>query len=202
MITVSLGIQAWADLTYGTFTWAQLPGYFTPLANIAGIVALVAAALAGSREPDWVASLRVNAATYLVVVGVVYWTMLAPYTSPKFPLVNAILHGGAGLILALDWLLIGGARLPRWRMLWTVMTLPAAWMGYLLVRAFHDGWVPYPFLDPARGAVAIAQTVGAIVLAGVAVAALLRLLAAAGPRARRQRRARGSYAATGILSDR
>ncbi|WNM25863.1 Pr6Pr family membrane protein [Demequina capsici] len=181
LISVALGMQAWADLTYGTFTWAQLPGYFTPLANIAGILALIAAAFVGSREPAWVAALRVNAATYLLVVGAVYWLLLAPYTTPMFPWANAVLHGGAAVILSLDWLLVGERRRPRWRDLWTVLTLPALWVGYLLARALVDGWVPYPFLDPARGALAITETLGVIVLVGLAIAAALRLLVAFRP---------------------
>ncbi|WP_062377824.1 Pr6Pr family membrane protein [Demequina pelophila] len=173
IITFALAVQAWADLTYGTFTWGQLPGYFTPLANLAGIVALVAAAVVGGREPRWVALLRVNAATYLVIVGAVYWAMLASYAQPLFPWANAILHGGAGVMLAADWLLVR----PRVRLplssLWSVLSLPAVWVSYLMVRAFLDGWVPYPFLDPARGVLAITATLAAISAAGLAVAAVL-----------------------------
>lgn len=203
VIAIALGAQAWADLTYGTFTWAQLPGYFTPLANLAGILALVVAAFAGRRDPAWVQALRVNAATYLVIVGAVYWLLLAPHAgAPYFPWANAVIHGGAGLIVAADWILVGERRRPRWGDIWTVLLLPLAWMGYLLVRATTDGWVPYPFLDPALGLATIATTVGAIVLVGLAVAAVLRGLAAVRPGARTGVRAPAGYAATGIRSAR
>ncbi|WP_062202311.1 Pr6Pr family membrane protein [Demequina salsinemoris] len=182
VIAIALGAQAWADLTHGTFTWAQLPGYFTPLANLAGILALVVAAFAGRHDPAWVQTLRVNAATYLVVVGAVYWLLLAPHAGhPYFPWANAVIHGGAGLIVAADWVLIGGRRRPRWRDVWSVLIMPALWLGYLFVRATTDGWVPYPFLDPALGFATVATTVSVIVLIGLAVSAALRALGAVAP---------------------
>ncbi|MDN4474377.1 Pr6Pr family membrane protein [Demequina sp. SYSU T00192] len=181
VILSALGFQAWADLTYGTFTWGQLPGYFTPLANLAGIVALLAASRVSRPEARWVTVLRVNSATYLVVVGAVYWALLAPFTTPYFPWANAILHGGSGAILVLDWILIGGRRRLPLGTLWSVLGLPAAWVSYLLFRAFLDGWVPYPFLDPARGLAAILATLGAIAAVGLGVSGILRVLAVLRP---------------------
>lgn len=173
VIAAALGVQAWADLTYGTFTWAQLPGYFTPLAALAAVVALVSAAFAVTDEPRWVALLRVNAATYGVVTGAVYWYLLAGVATPVYPWANMVLHGGAGAVLVADWLLVGKpVRLPL-RTLWTVLVVPAAWIGYLLVRATLDGWVPYPFLDPAQGIATVAFTVLVIACTGLVVAAIL-----------------------------
>ena len=174
LIMAGLWVQAWADLTYGTFTWAQLPGFFTPVAALAGILALVCAAVAGAREPHWVSLLRVNAATYAVITGVVYWTLLAQHVHPKVPWANVILHGGAGILLAADWLVVGPRRRLPWHTIWTVLAIPAMWLGYLGLRAAHDGWVPYPFLDPALGAVKIAGTIAVMMAAGLAVAAALR----------------------------
>ncbi|MFW2514243.1 Pr6Pr family membrane protein [Demequina sp. SO4-13] len=173
VIAAALGVQAWADLSYGTFTWAQLPGYFTPLAALAAVVALVAAAVAGADEPRWVALLRVNAATYGVVTGAVYWYMLAGVATPVYPWANMVLHGGAGAVLVADWLLVGKpVRLPL-RTLWTVLVVPAGWIAYLMVRATADGWVPYPFLDPSQGIASVAITVAAIAGTGLLVAAVL-----------------------------
>ncbi len=175
VIVAALCAQAWADLTYGTFTWAQLPVYFTPLAAIAAIAALVSAACAGPAEPRWVALLRVNAATYAVITGVVYWALLAQYGHPKFPWANAIIHGGTGLILVLDWVIVGERRRLPWHTMWTVLGVPAVWLGYLIAYEKIDGWVPYPFLDPARGVGPIAGTVSLMVAAGLIVVTALRL---------------------------
>lgn len=175
-IATALGFQAWADLTLGTFTWAQLPGYFTPLAAIAGIVALVASSVRVTGEPLWISLLRVNAATYLVIAGAVYWWLLAEFANPIFPWANAMLHGGAGFILTVDWLLVGPRRRLPWWSVFTVFTMPAGWLAYLVVRATVDGWVPYPFLDPARGSDGLVA-VTIIVAVGLAIAALLHLCA-------------------------
>jgi len=174
VIAVGLCVQAWADLTYGTFTWGQLPVYFTPLAAIASIVALVCAAFAGPVEPRWVALLRVNAATYAVITGVVYWSLLAHYGHPKFPWANAIIHGGAGLILVVDWVFVGQRERLPWHTLWTVFAVPAVWLGYLAVNDAVTGWVPYPFLDPARGLGTLLGTVALLLAAGLVVVTALR----------------------------
>ena len=72
------------------------------------------------------------------------------------------------MLAALDWLLIGDRkRLPLSR-LWLVLIYPATWLTVVLIRGATDGWVPYPFLDPANGYGSIA-----IVCVGICVAMLL-----------------------------
>lgn len=182
VIAVALGFQAWADLTFGTFTWDQLPAYFTPLANLFGIAALTAAGTFSARgrgEPRWVSLLRVNATSYLVIVAAVYWSLLAPYAYVKLPWANAVIHGGAALLLLVDWLLVRPRRqLPR-RSVWTVLSLPLAWLGYLAARAAFDGWMPYPFLDVSRGALPVVLTVAALACAVLGTAAVLHRVSGA-----------------------
>jgi hypothetical protein len=173
-IAMALGVQASADLAHGTFTWDQLPGFFTPLAALTGMIALVAAALTRGLEPRWVSLLRVNAATYLLAAGLVYWAVLAPHANPLHPWANVVLHGGAGAVLTLDWLLLGGRRWPPASSWWTVTVVPGGWLAYLGVRAVTDGWLPYPFLDPSRGVATVIVTLVTLVGAGIAVAGLLR----------------------------
>ena len=177
VIIAALGVQAWADLTYGTFTWAQLPGYFTPLAAVCAATALISATLTGPSEPRWVALLRVNSATYGVVTGVVYWSLLAGVATPVYPWANLVLHGGTGVILVVDWLVVGRTVRVPVRYWWTVLAVPAGWLAYLLARAVTDGWVPYPFLDPARGAGTVTLSVAAIAAVGLIVAAVLHACA-------------------------
>ncbi|WP_062078780.1 Pr6Pr family membrane protein [Demequina globuliformis] len=172
-IIAALGVQAWADLTFGSFSWDQMPGYFTPLAALTAVAALLIAAMAPRPDRWWIDALRVNAATYTTVAGVVYWALLADHAIPKVPWANAMLHGGAGVILVLDWLVVGRRRRLPLRTWPTVLAVPSGWCAYLLIRATRDGWVPYPFLDPARGVPAITATVTVILAAGLACAALL-----------------------------
>ena len=175
VIATSLCFQAWADLTYGTFTWSELPVYFTPLAAIAAVVALICAALCGPIEPRWVALLRVNAATYAVITGVVYWAMLSHYGHPTFPWANAMIHGGTGVLLVADWLLVGRRERLPWHTLWTVFAVPALWLGYIAGNEALGGRIPYPFLDPSHGVARLAVTVALLLAAGLGVVSTLRL---------------------------
>jgi hypothetical protein len=170
LIAVCLCFQAWADLTYGTFTWAELPVYFTPIAAVTAIAALVSSATLGSTDRRWVALLRVNAATYAVITGVVYWAVLPHYGQPTFPWANAMIHGGTGMILVADWVLIGGRERLPWHTLWTVVALPAVWLGYTYARQLLGGHLPYPFLDPDHGVAPLAT----VLAAGLAVVTTLR----------------------------
>ncbi|GMA37541.1 hypothetical protein GCM10025876_37450 [Demequina litorisediminis] len=137
------------------------------------MVALVGSAVAGERNLLWLQLLRVNAATYLFLAGAVYWAVLAAHANPLFPWANAVLHGGAGIVLVADWLLVGQRRRLPVSTWWTVLLVPAGWASFLLVRAARDGWVPYPFLDPERGFAAIATTLGIIAAVGLAFVAIL-----------------------------
>ena len=174
VILLGLSAQAWADLNYGTFTWSQLPVYFTPLAAIAGIAAFICAAVAGPVEPRWVELLRVNAATYAVITGVVYWSLLAHYGHPRFPWANAIIHGGAAVMLVADWVFVGQRHRLPWHTLWTVFAVPVLWLGYLAVYDAVTGWIPYRFLDPARGMSTLIGTVMLMFAAGLLVVTALR----------------------------
>lgn len=174
-IAISLCFQAWADLTYGTFTWAELPVYFTPIAAVAAIAALTCAALTGPHEARWVALLRVNAATYAVITGVVYWAMLSHYGHPTFPWANAMIHGGTGVILVADWVLVGKRERLPWHTLWTVFAVPTLWLGYIAANDALGGRIPYPFLDPSNGVGRLAATVTLLLAAGLGVVSVLRL---------------------------
>ena len=174
VIATALCFQAWADLTYGTFTWVELPVYFTPLAAIASIVALGCAALAGPTEPHWVSVLRVNAATYAIITGVVYWSLLPHYGHPTFPWANAIIHGGTGVILLVDWVVVGQRERLPWHTLWTVFGVPAVWLAYVAVHRAISGGVPYPFLDPSGGVTRPIVTIALMLASGLLVVTALR----------------------------
>lgn len=174
-ILSALAVQAWADLTFGHFSWDQMPGYFTPLAAITGVLALLTAAAWKHPNQWWIDALRVNAATYTSVAAVVYWAVLADHAVPKVPWANAMLHGGAAFILLADWVFLGRRRRLPLRTWWTVLLVPGGWCAYLVIRAAYDGWIPYPFLDPARGPAAITGTIAAIAAVGLAWAAVLHV---------------------------
>ncbi len=57
--------------------------------------------------------------------------------------------------------------------LWVVLMYPLVWLVVVLVRGATDGWVPYPFLDPAHGYAAVAITCIGIFAAFLLVGSLV-----------------------------
>ncbi len=149
-------------------------GYFTIQSNILLAVVLAAAGyygLRGVEQPRWLGLARGLSVTYIVIVGIVYATLLAPLGAAggvPVPWANFVLHVATPVLAALDWLLIGDReRLPLAR-LWLVLVYPAIWLVVVLIRGATDGWVPYPFLSPSNGYGAVA-----LVCLGICAAILL-----------------------------
>ena len=92
----------------GTFVIWNFFGFFTIQTNLIGIVTLIIAArFTGAPRPAWVEYLRACAATYLVIVVTVFWTLLAPTSDGLWTWTNLVLHGVSGVVLLADWLLEG-----------------------------------------------------------------------------------------------
>jgi hypothetical protein len=124
--------------------------YFTILSNIFGVAVLCAggfAQLRGTKPvPDYV---RGAACLYLMITGVVAWTLLRNVALPEGNLwTNDVVHGVMPAAAVLDWLIIpprGPLRLGR-AGYWLVF--PLVYLVYSLIRGPIVGWYPYPFLDP------------------------------------------------------
>jgi hypothetical protein len=130
-------------------------GYFTMQSNIISAVILLLAALATftkrPQTPSFVLA-RACATTYIVIVGIVYNTLLAGLEGGvSLDWANWVLHVLFPLYSALDWILFGDRSTLPWQRLWVVLIYPAVWAVVVLARGATDGWVPYPFLDPAEG---------------------------------------------------
>ncbi|MCU1406302.1 MAG: hypothetical protein JWQ43_2605 [Glaciihabitans sp.] len=143
-------------------------GFFTVQSNIIGGVVLVLAAITPSgqlRRNAAINWMRGASTSYLVVVGLVYATLLAPLGAAggvPLPWANAVLHMIIPVYVLADW--VGGKdrrQLP-WKSAWAVLVYPLAWCAIVLVRGATDGWVPYPFLDPASGYGTVATFVALI----------------------------------------
>lgn len=144
-------------------------GYFTIQSNLiaAVILALTATvAFLGLRESRGLALARGCAVTYMVIVGLVYNTLLSGLAGgAELPWANSILHVWMPLYLALDWVLVGDRRPLPWNRFWIVLVYPVIWLVVILIRGATDGFVPYPFLDPASGYGMVAAFVISIALA-------------------------------------
>lgn len=128
--------------------------YFTDLSNLFGALVLLVGGAAGlrgrGRAPGPVPDLvRGAAVLYLVITGLVYWTLLASQTTPEtIRWQNDIVHGVMPVVLLLDWLLLPPvSRLSRAKA-WRWLVFPLAYLAVSLVRGPIVRWWPYDFLDP------------------------------------------------------
>ncbi|MHA7210411.1 Pr6Pr family membrane protein [Arthrobacter sp. MDT1-65] len=146
-------------------------GFFTMQSNIAAAVVLLLAAvlhLRGADGPEWLVPVRAAVTTYMLVVGVVYNLLLAGLAGGvELPWANWVLHVAFPIYALLDWVATGDRRPLSYRVLRLILAYPLIWLLVVLVRGATDGWVPYPFLDPASGyasvllhAVGIAAAIG------------------------------------------
>jgi hypothetical protein len=156
-------------------------GFFTIQSNVIGAVVAVIGAvrlLRGTPVTTAWSLVRWCAATYLVIVGVVYWALLAPLAAAggvPLPWANLVLHALTPVAALVDLLLAPDRRRPTVRLLPLVLAYPLVWTAVVLVRGATDGWVPYPFLSPSQGYGVVAAWVLLVAGAFAGAAALLRL---------------------------
>lgn len=158
-------------------------GFFTMQSNIITAVVLLLAALAtftGRPQAPLLVLARACATTYIAIVGIVYNTLLVGLEGGvSLEWANWVLHVAFPIYAALDWTFFGDhTTLPRKR-LWLVLIFPVLWTVVVLIRGATDGWVPYPFLDPATGfgsvAIYCAVIFTATIIVGAVVFALSRV---------------------------
>jgi hypothetical protein len=151
-------------------------GFFTMQSNIIFMVVMVLTAIVGFSKRTQSRTLQLVrgcATTYIITVGVVYNTLLAGLEGGvSLEWANWVLHVALPIYGALDWLLFGDRDALPWKRLWVALIYPVVWVAVVLVRGATDGWVPYPFLDPAQGYGVVAGYVVAI-FAGILVVAAI-----------------------------
>ncbi|MEP6478550.1 MAG: Pr6Pr family membrane protein [Rhodoglobus sp.] len=149
-------------------------GFFTMQANIIITVALLVAAFAtfaGRAQTPGLVLLRACATTYIAVVGIVYNTLLTGLEGGvSLEWANTVLHVVLPIYAVADWILFGDRTAVPWKKLWLVVIYPIVWVVVVLFRGATDGWVPYPFLDPAQGYGVVALYCVAIAVATLVVA--------------------------------
>lgn len=183
---LTIGILAYAyalRITAGDGNPFDYFGYFTNQTTLfAAVVLIIAgiAALRGRPEDDRRILLRAVATTYLIVVGVIY-NVLVPGTGSAPPWVSAALHIALPLLLLADWTFASDRRPLAWRMLWIVLPYPLVWLTVVLLRGVTDGWVPYGFLLPERGAASLWLHIAGLLSAMLASAALVWALSRTRP---------------------
>jgi hypothetical protein len=138
--------------------------------------------LQGRRPSPGRTIVRATATTFIVIVGLVFVTLLAPLGAEGgIPdgWANTVMHYVTPIAGFVDWMLASDrVRLPLRRLGW-VLVYPSVWAVVVLVRGATDGWVPYPFLNPETGYDSVfffvAMIVVTFVVMGAAVFALSRV---------------------------
>jgi len=163
-------------------------GFFTNLTSLlAAVILIIAGALGmkGRPAPDLLVGARAVATACMLLVAVIY-NGLVPGTGSAPVWVSVTLHGVFPALMALDWLVVGDRGPVPWSRFWILLPYPVLWLAVVLVRGATDGWVPYGFLLPERGAGAITLTalglLGALGVAGMLVWAASRLPGVLGAR--------------------
>lgn len=159
----------------------NLFGYFTMQSNLllaAVLMFLGGWGIAGHPKPGWAETARAACVTYIVLVGLVYAVLLAPLGAAggvPVPWANTVLHIVTPVYAVIDWVVAPErAPLPA-RTVAVILIYPVLWLTVVLIRGATDGWVPYPFLDPARGYGQVAITVLAITLVVLVAGSLVVL---------------------------
>jgi len=124
--------------------------YFTNLSNLFAAYVFLTGGIAGLRGRPGVPDLvRGAAVLYLVITGLVYWTLLASQmNAATIQWQNDIVHGVMPGAIVLDWLLappsarLSPAKATRW------MAFPILYLAVSLIRGPIVEWWPYDFLDP------------------------------------------------------
>ncbi len=160
----------------------DLLGYYTLQANVIALFVWVASTFAATRPTTarvetGLEYARAFATANLVLVAVIYWSMIAPLglqAGPQLVTVMVISHIITPVYASIDYLVIGHDKPLPLRGWWWFFAIPTAWIATAVARAYAGGWIPYDYLDPARGMRAIVRTVSwhGLLLAALTFAAL------------------------------
>jgi hypothetical protein len=125
-------------------------GYFTILTNL--LVAVMATGIAAGRAGLLGAPPgRMAVTAAIVLVGAVYWLLLAALWQPEGAqlIADFALHSIMPILAAFLWWTMRDGTL-AWRDVPKAAIWPAAYACYALARGQIDGWYAYWFFDPSR----------------------------------------------------
>lgn len=158
-------------------------GYFTVQSNVLVLVVVGWMLLRPEGRPRWFDALRGATTAYIVLTGLVWAVLLASPEdalgfSVEYP--SFVQHRLIPVLMAADWLLVPTARPLRvGRCIAAWMAYPVAYLAVSWIRGgLLDGWIPYPFLDPAvhGGVAGLVVPTGQVLLAFVVGIALVAIV--------------------------
>lgn len=138
-----VGISQWEGVV-------RFFSYFTVQTNILAALVLTAFAIKTGPE-EWLVHpfVRSAVATYIVMVGIIYNTVLRPLESLQnvMSFTNIVMHYVMPVVYLLFWLTCVRKAGLRWYdpLLWLIY--PLFYLGFVLARGKMSGFYPYPFID-------------------------------------------------------
>ncbi len=124
--------------------------YFTVQTNILAALVLTVFAIKTGPE-EWLVHpfVRSAVATYIVMVGIIYNTVLRPLEPLQnvMSFTNIVMHYVMPVVYLLFWLTCVRKAGLRWYdpLLWLIY--PLFYLGFVLARGKMSGFYPYPFID-------------------------------------------------------
>lgn len=152
-------------------------GFFTMQSNIIWLIVIAftaIVALRGTKQPSLLPLARGCATAYMTLTGLIYNALLAGQEGGvALAWANNVVHIILPLYAVLDWILFADRPPLAWNRLWVSLIYPMVWAVVVLIRGATDGWVPYPFFDPATGYGHVFAYVVAIAVLTVITAAII-----------------------------
>ena len=168
-VMLALTAEAWniVNMLFSGERATEHFGYFTVQSNLlyAGVLLFM---LTHRVRPAWFAQLRGAATAYIILTGIIYAVLLAePHEvwSWDIDFRNLAHHRLVPIMAAVDWLLVRSPQALRIGRAWLWMLYPLTYLVCCWVRWSVDGWVPYPFLDPAEhGVLGLIPSTGQVLI--------------------------------------
>lgn len=167
------------QLSIGEIT-VRFLSYFTIQSNI--LVALVLTAFViRPKFDEWTVHpfVRSAIATYIVVVGLIYFVVLRSLWAPQGAqwLADVLLHYAMPTAYLAFWLVVVRKAGLRWYdpLLWLIY--PALYLAFILLRGHASGFYPYPFIDAGKlTSGEVAWNAAGVMLVFLAVGVLILML--------------------------
>lgn len=148
--------------------------YFTIWSNVAVAISVTLLARGAWQVTTGRRVLRLAALVMITVTAIVYQLLLAPtaIVTGWSRLTDPILHVVTPLVTVGVWLIWGPRGWIDRRILPAALSVPILWIGWMLARGAVIDAYPYDFVNLSEfGVAAVAQTLGMILLFGLAIAA-------------------------------
>ena len=166
--------------------------FFTILTNVLAAATLLVPLMAPHSAAGRFLTrptVRTAVTGYIIMVGVIYYLLLRDLSQRQgWPMFfEYMLHYVTPPLFVIDWLAFVDKRALDWRIGFSALGFPLAYLVWTVIHGAATGWYPYPFIDAAdlgypRALLNTAGLVLVFVALEVALVGIGRLLARGGER--------------------